>query len=746
MLVGFQGRNCRAKALFVAPHQDDAVFGCGGLICQKAASGTSQVRILYVTDGSEGHQPSSASMRKAEAVRALGMLGVPKEEITFWDMPDGRLMDLWRGIPADCGSIRIKSRLIDSIRLLLAEEQPDELYLPHPLDSHSDHLATFLFFNYVVSLNHLKGNNGNIAVFCYSVYGVHEMIEPDIRVPIQDVLSRKQSAMTAFTSQLSSVRIRAVADRLPKHHEDFWRPVDTGLEFLGRVAADCERAGRAIREIGYQVNLGVVLDVSREESAERNPLVKKKRIFSSTPEYVSLLGAASAGGYLRSGVIPCLKHFPGLGGGTEDSHLRLPRIDRTSAEVFSTDLVPFKDVSAHHPVWIMTSHAVYPDLDEMPASLSTVIISGILRSELGFEGVILSDELMVMQALDEFLSGYEKSVHGLAVTEACARYGNDALKGILAIEAGTDLVMYFTSLGNRESRDEILSIRDSICRAVRDGWIPENRINESLNRLLNQKASLFGPDFLEGLAVPDYLTALPLERKIEQMMVVDTTTETRFFETFSCGGVFVRNPAAILAIMADSSGIPPFIIGQIEGGPMTTVPPGVPAVESHGYLGTRYTALMRYGPDFIYGPLSTQTTPASQPEDHNSCDTELSRAAKRKVIEQLIKSLRQTKDRFRLLEKTRDISPPLGRRTALVFDFETRRIQIQLLQNIPYEWAKLFSTPEKLGYGYGMLREAVSVLNNEGSTSTKGNRAGFFPSFYRQLDLMITYLENCGHE
>jgi len=685
-------------------------------------------------------------MRKAEAVRALGMVGVSKEEISFWDLPDGRLMELWRGIPADSGTRRIKNHLTDSIRLLLAEEQPDELYLPHPLDSHSDHVATFLFFNYVVSMNHLKSGNGNIAVYCYSVYGVHEMIEPDIRVPIQNVLSRKQNALEVYTSQLSFGRIRAVADALPKRYEYFWRPVNTGLEFLGRVAADCERTGRAIREMGYQVNLGVVLDVSREESAERNPLMKKKRIFSSTPEHVSLLGTASAGGYLRSGVIPCLKHFPGLGGGTEDSHLRLPRIDGNPAEMFSTDLVPFKDIAAQHPVWIMTSHAVYPDLDEMPASLSTVIINGILRSKLSFEGVIISDELMVMQALDEFLSSYEKQVHGLTVPEACARYGTNALKGILAIEAGTDLVLYFTSLGNRESRDEILSIRESICHAVRDGWIPVNRIDESLTRLLKQKVSLFGPDFMEGRTVPDYLANLPLERKIEQMMVVDTTTETRFFETFTSGGVFVRNPATVPVIMANSDGIPPFILGQIEGGPMTTVPSGIPAVASPEYLGTRYTALIRYGPDFVYGQSRTQTTSAGQPANQDSCSVELSLVVKQEVIEQLITSLRQTKDRFRLLEETRDISPPLGRRTALVFDFENRRIQIQLLQNVPYEWAKSFSTPEKLGYGFSMLREAVWVLNGEEATKANGNRAGFFPSFYRQLDLIITYLENYVHE
>jgi beta-N-acetylhexosaminidase len=142
------------------------------------------------------------------------------------------------------------------------------------------------------------------------------------------------------------------------------------------------------------------------------------RAYGSDPETVSRLGRVAAEGLLEGGVLPVIKHVPGHGRGTVDSHLALPVVDASAMELDRFDMVPFKAL-ADMP-WAMTAHIVYTALDDKrPATLSPIIIAEVIRARIGFDGVLVSDDLS-MKALG----------------------GDFAERAEGALEAGCDLVLH----------------------------------------------------------------------------------------------------------------------------------------------------------------------------------------------------------------------------------------------------------------------------------------------------------------
>ncbi len=157
-----------------------------------------------------------------------------------------------------------------------------------------------------------------------------------------------------------------------------------------------------LRDLGVTVNLAPVMDLATEGG---NPSAGI-RSFGEPGELASSLGAALTRGTLRGGVHACLKHFPGLGDATVDSHLDLPAIaggDRTR------HLDPFRAALRARAPLVMTSHVIYRDLDpDLPATLSPRIVQGLLRGELGFDGVVMTDDLEMGAMAKNF--GYPRIV------------------------------------------------------------------------------------------------------------------------------------------------------------------------------------------------------------------------------------------------------------------------------------------------------------------------------------------------
>ncbi|WP_425144841.1 beta-N-acetylhexosaminidase [Deinococcus sp.] len=196
---------------------------------------------------------------------------------------------------------------------------------------------------------------------------------------------------------------------------------------------------RFLRSAGINWNFAPVLDVNVNAL---NPVIGD-RAFGSDPESVAQHGLAYARGLEVFGVAACAKHFPGHGDTHQDSHLELPTVNRSRPELEATELRPFERAVQAGVSAIMTAHIVFPALDaEHPATLSRKILTGLLRRQWGYDGVIITDS-MGMLAID-------------------THYGRGAA-AVQALHAGADMIM---ALGPTEAQIETL---EAMQAAIDDG-------------------------------------------------------------------------------------------------------------------------------------------------------------------------------------------------------------------------------------------------------------------------------------
>ncbi len=151
-----------------------------------------------------------------------------------------------------------------------------------------------------------------------------------------------------------------------------------------------ELVARAVKAFGFNTTLAPVLDLALPASAQ----VMGTRVVSADPKQVAAYCGQFLGGLAAHKVVGCGKHFPGLGGGTLDSHLETPSIDRTMRELTNDDLYPYCELRDQLPM-IMVSHAAYPRTPggKRPASVSPYWITTILRNRIGYRGLTFSDDL-----------------------------------------------------------------------------------------------------------------------------------------------------------------------------------------------------------------------------------------------------------------------------------------------------------------------------------------------------------------
>ncbi|WP_241191110.1 glycoside hydrolase family 3 protein [Deinococcus psychrotolerans] len=207
-------------------------------------------------------------------------------------------------------------------------------------------------------------------------------------------------------------------------------------------------AGRQLRSVGINWNFAPVLDVNVNPD---NPVIAE-RSFGASPDLVAQQGAAALRGLKRAGVAGCVKHFPGHGDTHQDSHRALPRVGKSRAELETLELAPFKACLTDAPA-VMTAHILYDALDaEHPATLSRPILTGLLRDEWHYGGVIITDS-MGMQAID-------------------AHYGRGEA-AVLSLSAGADMVM---ALGRRE-------VQEATLKAVQEALEAGLEVQDKLERL-----------------------------------------------------------------------------------------------------------------------------------------------------------------------------------------------------------------------------------------------------------------------
>jgi len=223
-----------------------------------------------------------------------------------------------------------------------------------------------------------------------------------------------------------------------------------------RTAA--QEIGAELRELGFNWDFAPVLDV---DSNPRNPVIGD-RSFGSGPEQVAARGTAAVRGFQEdAGILACGKHFPGHGDTDTDSHFALPRISHDLAHLEAVELVPFRAAIEAGLAAVMTSHILFPALDPiLPATLSPAILTGLLREKLGFEGLIITDDL---------------EMKGVADTWGAAE------AAVLAVEAGADILLCCHEWQTQKA------IQAALLAAVEAGRVTEERFDFSLARIAAAK-------------------------------------------------------------------------------------------------------------------------------------------------------------------------------------------------------------------------------------------------------------------
>lgn len=245
-----------------------------------------------------------------------------------------------------------------------------------------------------------------------------------------------------------------------------------------------EIISREIASLGFNVNLAPVIDINNNPA---NPVIGI-RSFSDNPETVAKLGVSYARGLQKNNVIATFKHYPGHGDTMTDSHVGMPSVARNYEDFLKNELIPYSLAVENGAEMIMTAHITYPLIDDLytygdgvtrgyyPATMSSKMINGILRKKLGYNGVVMSDALeMDPIILTGLVPGSVGSVE---------YHVNIAEK---VIGAGVDILLLPADIKDPEAikfYDEYIA---GISRKVADGSISEERINESVRRILRLK-------------------------------------------------------------------------------------------------------------------------------------------------------------------------------------------------------------------------------------------------------------------
>ncbi len=284
-----------------------------------------------------------------------------------------------------------------------------------------------------------------------------------------NVQDRKQ--LSALTASLRGAALEPVI-AIDEEGGDVTRiSHETGSDYPGNAALGAiddvaltqsvyAALGSDLAALGVNLDLAPAVDVN---TAADNPVIGT-RAFGSDPELVARHAAAAVAGLQSAGVAACAKHFPGHGSTTADSHLVVATVDVPLRVLRARDLPPFEAAIAAGVRAIMPSHLRVPELTgELPASLSRRALTDLLRGELGFTGVIVSDGLEMRAVSDRY-----------GIPEAAVQ----------AVIAGTDLLC----LGRDQDQLSFLAVKTALIEAVRSGRLPGDRLADAAARVAELRA------------------------------------------------------------------------------------------------------------------------------------------------------------------------------------------------------------------------------------------------------------------
>lgn len=267
--------------------------------------------------------------------------------------------------------------------------------------------------------------------------------------------------------------------------------------------------------VGVNMNLAPVADLHTNRD---NPIIGR-RSFGTFPELVSPIVAAFTEGMQSGGVMATGKHFPGHGDTAQDSHVTLPVVGLSRERLQSVELEPFRRLIAADVGAIMVGHLVIPSLQTdttLPASLSPEIVTGLLREELGYDGIIMTDALD-MDAIDLRFSPAQAAVQ--------------------AVKAGNDLI----AIGAHVSFENQAAAIEAVTDAVANGIIDEAQIDASVRRILQAKATY---------GVLDYV---PVDAETAARRIQEAEHEALIQKMFNSGTTLVYDNSDAIPLNGDDT-------------------------------------------------------------------------------------------------------------------------------------------------------------------------------------------------
>lgn len=261
-------------------------------------------------------------------------------------------------------------------------------------------------------------------------------------------------AHAALPMMVSADEEGGVVDRLVRF--DGLRPSAQELAATGdphKAWLAAARDAKDLQALGINTDLAPVVDVRTVPNA-----VEYTRLFGNDVSTVDTYAGAFLQGLQQNGEIGCLKHWPGIGSIVGDPHLTLPTITRSRAQLEATDFAAFRNLLVDQPGMIMVTHVMVPAIDpNLPATLSPKLVQGVLRGELGYDGVVMTDSL--------YMKGI--SLH-YSLGEAA----------VLSVLAGDDLLEGAWDTGS------MLEMLSALKTAIKQGRISQARIDQSVRRIL----------------------------------------------------------------------------------------------------------------------------------------------------------------------------------------------------------------------------------------------------------------------
>ncbi len=296
----------------------------------------------------------------------------------------------------------------------------------------------------------LTGRSGRNITSLEQVKGLVDLLQSKAKIPLFIAIDQEGGRVRRLKPEHGAIDTPSAAE-------------------MGRMTPEKTREagfelGRMLKGVGINLNLAPVADLDANPDSPAIGAVG--RSFSADPAVASAHALSFAGGLLQAGVIPCFKHFPGHGSAAKDPHLDPTDISSTWRE---EELLPYKDmIAAGMPAMIMVGHLLNENYDkESPASMSPLVIDGLLRSRMAWKGVVITDDLQM------------KAVDGQFPENAPV---------LSSINAGADIVL----LGNNLEHSPTLG-RDThaaIMQSVKDGNVGKDKIKAAYNRVIELKMKL----------------------------------------------------------------------------------------------------------------------------------------------------------------------------------------------------------------------------------------------------------------